>query len=826
MTKRRFLEEFGVRIANNGYAVIPIVPGEKRPYAVKNGKWQFYDGTAEGVEDWIKSGKGDHGVGIKTKDNPAVDVDCHDPAIVEKIVDFVTALCGDTIKRVGYAPKTLLLYQPAENFPKIDSGIWVDAKGNNTKVEILSDGQQFVAAHIHPDTGKPYTWVDGKSVLNTKRTDLPMMTKEQGEQIKAYAIQTFMEAGYAKKSNAVQRMSASGYDPDDPFAAVRAKTDISDDKLFTKLMLVPGNDDYDMWFHVGMALYHQYDGNQMGLDLWHQWSASAGNYVAEDLDKKWPTFNIVQKDRPPITARFILARAKEQEMTSNKEKLDEVLMGIAKSTDLEMLKEVCDIIKTTQFDMVIREMLVGRVKEKFKRLTGSLPRISVVRDMIRYESVEVRSMPGWLKNWCYIQHDTTFFNTVDRRQISYAAFEASHARLMMTADDRNEGRASPETSPALAALNLYQIPVVFNRMFMPGLEPLYRLNGIAYVNSYTDHDIPELPDELSPADNQAIQIFLDHMDHLIPSDRDRLVFLDFLTFIVQNPGQRVNWMILLQGAEGDGKSFFAQMLRAVIGVSNVNGISGKRLEEKYNPWAENAQVCFIEDVRLHGNNRFDAINTLRPMLTNTMVEVRRMQTNVYEVINTVSYIATSNSKDALPVADQDSRIYPIFSRFQRAETIDAFKLANPQYYTRLHSILNFGGALRKWFLERDISPIFNPRDRAPKSSSRKEMVALNRTPEDQALLDLLEDQGDPAFCDLLLDSSLIYDKFMDSDSHAPQGKALSRLLSEHGFSYLGRWRPPGEERKHQYWTRRPDIWSADEDILGCQVRDYLDPDGL
>ena len=74
-------------------------------------------------------------------------------------------------------------------------------------------------------------------------------------------------------------------------------------------------------------------------------------------------------------------------------------------------------------------------------------------------------------------------------------------------------------------------------------------------------------------DEQAIEIFLYHFEHLIANERDRRLFLDYITYIVQNPGQRVNWAVLLQGTEGDGKSFFARILKAILGPSNVNGIS-------------------------------------------------------------------------------------------------------------------------------------------------------------------------------------------------------------------------------------------------------------
>lgn len=817
---RRYLEEFGVKIARNGYEVIPIRPGEKRPF----GKgWEKYDGTPSGVKEWLDDGLGGYGIGIKTKKTPAVDIDILDADIVEEIKLLVIEIAGDTLQRVGLAPKTLLAYRTDEPFPKVDTGFWIDGQGRTAKVEILGDGQQFVAAHIHPDTNKPYQWL-GKSVLNVKAADLPLLTHEKAEAIKTAAIQVFLNHGWQKKSSSVQRLDASGFDPDDPFAAVRPKTNISDDQLFQKLVLVPNNEDYEVWFHVGMALFHQYDGSQHGLDLWHQWSASAHNYDESALDKKWPTFKIEGKDRPPITARFIIKLAQDEERRINEELLSEVLVGIRDASDLKALTATCDVVKKTQFDMVTREMLVGKVKAKFKDLTGTLPRIGVVRDMTRYESPEVRIMPGWLKGWVYCQYTEEFFHSTDRRVLTRSAFAASFNRLMLTPSERNEGKSVPEVTADNAALNLYQVPVVYNRMFMPGLEALYKFNGIDYANSYSDANIPECPDELTAPDQQAIHIILSHLDHLFPNDRDRLIFLDFLTYVIQNPGKRINWAILIQGAEGDGKSFFSNLLKVILGMDNVNVIPGQSLEEKYNPWAEGALVCFIEDVRLHGNNRFDAVNKLKPMITNATVSIRRMNTNIYEVVNTMNYITTSNLKDALPVGEEDSRFFPVFTRFQTQGAIRAFKAAHPNYYNRLHAALNFAGALRKFFLERQISPDFDPRDRAPDSSNRAEMIEMNRADEERALYDALEESDRPDFCGLLLDSGLIYDEFMQRDALPPNTKALNRLLAAAGFTFIGRPRIDGKKRR--FWSQRPDIWSTDPDVRAEQIRDYLDPRGL
>lgn len=823
MAARRYMEEFGVRIAENGYEVIPIIPGEKRP-AGRN--WQKLAGTVEGVHDYLADGKGDHGIGIKSRKCPSIDIDILDEKINEEVQQIVLEIVGDTpLKRIGKAPKVLWVYRQEKDgmFPKVDTGTWLDKQGRESKCEILADGQQFVAAHIHPDTGKPYKWL-GQSPLNLPRKELPLLTHEQAKEIKERVLQLFLGHGWTKKTkNAITRLT-NPVDDDDPFSAYRPKVQIGDNELERKLFLIEDNTDHDTWFQIGMALYHQYDGSQQGFDLWDRWSASASNYDREALEKRWPTFNNRDKAHIPITCRIILKLAKESEDRQTKERLQDFVARMAGSQNTDELVAVCDEIKLIEFPNHVRELLTGKVKAKWKDLTGDMPRIGFVRELIRYESKEIISAPPWVKPWVYCSQVDELFNIVNRTQMTRAAFNVSHARYMLTPTERLEGKSVPETQPVDAVVNLYQIPVVYNRMFMPGQPALYSLNGVDYANSYTEEGIPELPGELSPVEEEAIQIFLGHLEHIIANEADRLVFLDFLTYIVQNPGQRINWAILLQGAEGDGKSFFVSALAAMMGENNVNMISGKVLEEKYNPWAENALVCFIEDVRLHGNNRFDAINTLKPMITNPTVSIRRMQTNVYTVVNTMNYIMTANVKDAMPVGEEDSRIFPIFTRFQRSADLDRFKTENPHYYDRLFASLQFAGALRQFFLLRKISNAFNPKARAPKSSYRREMVLLNQTEEVIALTDTLEESDQPDYSEFLLNSSLVADHFMGTDALAPRGKALNRLLSQYGFTLLGRYKIDGE--KHQFWTMKPWAWPEDDNKRGDAIREYLDPDSL
>lgn len=822
---RRYLEEFGESIARNGFEVIPIIPGAKRP---RGEKWQKYDGSPEGIADYLEQGWGDHGVGIKSRKAPAVDIDILDEAVNLEIQEMVLDVVGDTqLKRIGLPPKVLWVFKAEETFPKVDTGEWFDPEGRKAKVEILADGQQFVAAHIHPDTGKPYRWLDGKSVLNTKLTDLPVLTHEQAKEIQERAIKIFLGHGWVKKSrNAIARLQ-NPLDDDDPFSAYRPKVQIGDGELERRLMTIKDNADHEIWFQIGMALYHQYDGSEQGFKLWDEWSQGAPNYDYDALKKRWPTFDNKDRAHTPMTCRIILKLSKDAAIVEAKETLKEVLHSIQNAMDTDELVEACTKVKHIEFPDHTRELLLGKVKGRWKDLTKETPRIGFIRDLLRYENPEIISAPPWAKHWIYLSQTASFYHSRERSELSKPAFNDIHARFVISPGDRLEGKATAEQSPADLALNLYQIPTVYNRMYMPGYPDLYEYKGLPYVNSYSDADLPELPGDLSPVHEEAIRIFLHHFVHLFEDQRDRVILLDWIAYMVQNPGSRINWAILLQGAEGDGKSFFRNILEAVMG-GHVNGIMGTSLEEKFNSWAEGGMLCFVEDVRLHGQNRFDAVNKLKPMITNSMVTIRRMQTNPYEVVNTMNYMATSNLKDAVPVTDEDSRFFPLFTRYQRPEELDRFKEANPSYYRRLYGLcedMEFAGAIRQYLLSYKISPEFDAKGRAPKSSYKNEMVMLNRSEEQIALRETLEESQLADYSEFLMDSTKLADQFMGSDALAPRGKALNRLLSQHGFTLLGRWKMADGE-KHQYWTMRPDAWPKDDHKRGQAIREYLDPDGL
>lgn len=815
-----FLKKYAQIVFDNGYEPVFIRPGEKRPFGAK---WEQKTHGPKTIAKAIEAGRGNFGVGIKTKLTPLVDIDCYDEALVEHMRQFAEELIGPTLERTGQAPKLGMLYRADKPFPKTQSAFFIDDEGRPVKLEVLGEGQQFVAFHIHPDTGKPYKWKDGITPATVAAEDVQIITHEDASELVAEFERQCRNRGWPEKSTVKRLESRSGdFDYDDPFITDKHKIEITAEELRAKLQMVPNPEDHETWFMVGMALYHQFDGSDDGLEMWHEWSAEADNYKQDDLDYRWTTFDVEGKKREPLTARFILKLAKAEEDRIATDEFDEIKEAIADCSSVQEVKKVCERVKRTAFDSLLRATIVGEVVTKLKQLGTSMTK-SAVGALTRYENPENHATPPWLESFVYVQMDETFYSPKTRQSLSKNGFDASYNRYMMTKKDRLEGRSSPEHTASHVALNRYLIPTVANRMYLPGEDEIFEIAGLKYVNSYSDISVPEVPERIGKKGRQAIERVLAHFEHLFKNDRDRKLLLSWLAHIVQT-NKRVNWAPVIQGAEGDGKTFFYMLLGAVLGADNVKTIQGDALAEIYSSWAEGSQFVFVEEVRLHGKDRFSVINKVKPYITNAMAPIRRMKVDTYNVINTVNYMLTTNFKDGVPVSGGDSRYFPMFSRWQTKGAIAAFNKANPRYYDELHEALFEAGSLRRWLLDYELCAEFNPMKRAPISADREEMVYLNQSEEEEALLSALDASDNPLFCEALLDSGMMTDALLGQGATAPQTSAVKRLLVEAGFApviagKVTQVKVKGKARR--LWSQDRDRWIKDGVIDTAAIRRFV-----
>lgn len=379
-----YFKEHGRNLLARHYMIIPIKQGMKRPVM---DQWQNVRLTASDIPRYAN-----HGIGILTGQGPfpvcAIDIDVTDEHLANKFADWCRDHLGVSCERVGNAPKILLVYRAEDaNWGKSTSAWFADPaeidkpfkQMHKQRIEVLGRGQQFVAYHIHPDTGKPYEWVDFFGGLVEFSADtLPVITKEQVIELIQAFEQMAQEHGLLRVKNTKARVgsltsSELDADDDDFLNTITASIgwDLEDAKKYLEHI---DNEDFETWLRVGMSLHHEFNGSNDALELWNEWSSTASNYVSsEDLEYRWGTFS--QTGHSIITAHWLLKtgrESKQEKIRIEKRKiLADVKKKIVECQDTQELLQVVakDAGKVAGTDMALRIELSGLIKQRFKELS-------------------------------------------------------------------------------------------------------------------------------------------------------------------------------------------------------------------------------------------------------------------------------------------------------------------------------------------------------------------------------------------------------------------------------------------------------------------------
>jgi hypothetical protein len=312
------LTELRLKLHSNGYHPVPVVGAHiDTPSAGKKPTmpgWQTKCLTAgpDEIEKWPRSQRNCTNTGVLCGEIVGVDIDVLDETLSAKLVAAAAQKFGLTsLRRIGRAPKVLFVYRvetPHEKLTTADLIFGDDHEDKNAraKVEILAQGQHFVAFGIHPDTRAPYIWPD-KSPLDVATGDVALVTRELLEQFVTEAEAILRTAGArtakqikesaekqektTKKETKEQEKTAEKREKQGNDAAGVGVGDSerpSREKIADALEHVVNDLDYRDWIKIGFALY---DGlGNSGRDLWEAWSATYPGNDPRVTSEKWPTF--------------------------------------------------------------------------------------------------------------------------------------------------------------------------------------------------------------------------------------------------------------------------------------------------------------------------------------------------------------------------------------------------------------------------------------------------------------------------------------------------------------------------------------------------------
>jgi hypothetical protein len=184
-----------IRYVKAGYEPLPCIG--KRPALPE---WQSIPIDIDSSSAWDATCRGATNTGIRTRRTPAIDIDLLDADMAAQIETMLRACFPqqDLLIRVGQWPKRLVPFRCEVPFKKMSVSFKApDATVH--KIEVLGDGQQFIADGVHPNTGKPYTW-QGGDLLSTPCEKLPLLNEEMARQFIAQAKEIMTAAGWTEVS--------------------------------------------------------------------------------------------------------------------------------------------------------------------------------------------------------------------------------------------------------------------------------------------------------------------------------------------------------------------------------------------------------------------------------------------------------------------------------------------------------------------------------------------------------------------------------------------------------------------------------------------------
>ena len=240
----------------------------------------------------------------------------------------------------------------------------------------------------------------------------------------------------------------------------------------------------------------------------------------------------------------------------------------------------------------------------------------------------------------------------DGRMLKPEQFNAKYGGhvFQMLADGT---RATRKAFEAFTENTLHRFPMVNSTCFQPQHPTGHIINE--EVNIY----VPE-PGRRVKGDPSR---FFKFLETLLPDERDRAILMSWCCGVAQNVGKKPMWAPVLQGTEGNGKSMIGEILAYTIGERYVHRARSKELGSQFNGWMEDKILIMPDEIHMDG--RRQALDDLKPFITNGVVPVRRMQQTETNKYCPTAWFFTTQHQDAIIKSKQDRR-YAIFFTAQQS----------------------------------------------------------------------------------------------------------------------------------------------------------------
>jgi hypothetical protein len=298
-----------------------------------------------------------------------------------------------------------------------------------------------------------------------------------------------------------------------------------------------------------------------------------------------------------------------------------------------------------------------------------------------------------------------------------------------------EGKATNKAFDAFTQNQLIKFPQAEELAFRPEKAPgeVFNEDGSILVNTF----VPV------PADFQQgdVSPFLDFMGRFMPNENDRMILLSYMAAMVQYPGVKFQYTVLLQGTEGNGKSSISRIMAHACGYHYTHFADAQDLGSRFNSWILNKTFIAIEEIKVRG--RWEVMERLKWMISNERGPVQGKGTNQITADLRCNFICCSNHKDAITKGKNDRRWCVFYTAQQCADDLLRCGM-DENYFKNYYDWLKGGGYdhVAAYLQSFQIPDQFNPAtscQRAPMTSCHDEVMAHSQTLAHEVVKEAIED---------------------------------------------------------------------------------------
>ena len=688
----------------------------------------------------------------------------------------------------------------------IDSALGVNLDWDNSELQSTLNGGMHYAFKVPTDSDLP----NGSNLLGVDGFDSRSSGKGYIATGEGYENLTFhddiIEALQDElpelPQTAIDKLSSDSRDPFDDsdcglmemVAAQPHEISFEEVKSYVELLSDDDASDQDTWLKVGMALWHQL--GEEGWELFDEFSQrSPSNYDEDKNRRRWESFARKQPTNPVTFASVISLAGGAKARTRIQTEI--VKRGIDEAETLDDITVELERLANIKIDNLTLDVALKNVQIKYQEILGKAPSLPAIRKELKRLRGDTNN-GDFVDNYVYMTATAEYTDRTTKSVMKREAFNVKHSR-----ETPLNGEGERQTPCQFAA---DRIDVVENSMYFPAADEVFTHEGLDYVNRYKPADLAPV----KAGTTDIVERIKGHIAHLLVDPREQQIIIDYLAHNVQFPGVKLNWAIVLQGVQGDGKSLLAEMMRGVMGSNNVRIMNVQSLESSFTGWSTGQCMTFIEELKLDNKRKYEVLNNLKPYISNPVVEEHKKGKDPYSVINTTNYFALTNFKDAIPIDPTDRRYCILFSQWQRKEALEQFMLENEGYYEKLYDdIRKSFGELLDWLRTHKISKEFMSCKRAPDTNAKNMMMELSKSSTQIILEDALEEFGEDISCgeneiDVTYLGHLIKEKavFDSKWEDFPKTGALKNALLNLGYEAIGRKRTKfSETSKHYIYSK-------------------------